>query len=72
VSATILVFNMFASKTILPYIGYFFYLASPLLGFALEPNWKTLSARAAPFQTRILDTGSTFAEEDNGVWQLIE
>jgi hypothetical protein len=63
---------MISSKAILPYLGCLSYLASPLLGLGLKPNWKALSARAAPYQTRILDTGSTFREEDNGVWQLIE
>jgi hypothetical protein len=63
---------MFSLKKILPHMGFLSYLASPLLAFALEPNWNTLGARATPYETRILDTGSTFAEEDNGVWQLIE
>ncbi len=45
-------------------------LATPLFAAVLQP--KALSTRAAPYMTRILDTGTTFAEEDNGVWQLIE
>jgi len=28
--------------------------------------------KRTPFQTRILDTGTTFAEENNGWWQLID
>lgn len=44
-------------------------LASVALGAAV-PN--QLERRAAPFSTRILDTGTTFYEENNGWWQLIE
>jgi len=42
----------------------FLCLASPILG--------SIIPRASPYQTRILDTGTTFAEEDNGTWQLID
>ncbi|PMD32511.1 hypothetical protein L207DRAFT_609868 [Hyaloscypha variabilis F] len=45
-------------------------LATPLFAAVFQP--KALSTRAAPYMTRILDTGTTFAEEDNGVWQLID
>jgi hypothetical protein len=45
-------------------------LASPLFAAVLHP--KELSVRATPYMTRILDTGTTFGEENNGVWQLIE
>ncbi|PQE20484.1 FG-GAP repeat protein [Rutstroemia sp. NJR-2017a BBW] len=31
-----------------------------------------LEARAGPYQTRIYESGSTFLEEDNGWWQLID
>jgi hypothetical protein len=33
---------------------------------------STLEARAGPYQTRIYESGSTFLNEDNGWWQLIE
>jgi hypothetical protein len=45
-------------------------LASPILAAVLQR--KEVTARAPPYMTRILDTGTTFAEENNGVWQLIE
>ncbi|KAE9372708.1 hypothetical protein N431DRAFT_558478 [Stipitochalara longipes BDJ] len=44
--------------------------ASPL--FAAVLNSNALSAGATPYMTRILDTGSTFAQENDGVWQLID
>ncbi|KAI0467107.1 hypothetical protein F4859DRAFT_506914 [Xylaria cf. heliscus] len=48
------------------------YLASPAVGLALRPEGHSLSARQGPYQRRILDTGSTFRQENNGVWQLID
>jgi hypothetical protein len=39
---------------------------------ALKPDGHLLESRQAPFQSRILDTGTTFGVEINGVWQLIE
>ncbi|KAA8569019.1 hypothetical protein EYC84_000692 [Monilinia fructicola] len=42
--------------------------SSVVFGSAI-PN--TIEKRA-PYQTLILDTGTTFAEEDNGWWQLID
>jgi hypothetical protein len=51
-------------------LGYLSCLASPLFAAALQT--KVLSTRSVPYMTRILDTGTTFLEENNGVWQLIE
>ncbi|KAI1309809.1 hypothetical protein F5Y03DRAFT_382921 [Xylaria venustula] len=48
------------------------YLPTPIFGLALKSEEKLLSARQSPYGTRILDTGSTFGQEDNGVWQLID
>ena len=54
-------------------IGCLSSLASLLRAAGLEPNWQTLSTRATPYQTRILDVGTTFYyQENNCVWQLIE
>ncbi|RYP39329.1 hypothetical protein DL767_002240 [Monosporascus sp. MG133] len=60
------------STRLFSYMGCLSYLASPILGLALHPDLQSLSARAAPYQTRILATGTTYAEENNGVWQLID
>ncbi|KAI0452670.1 hypothetical protein F5B21DRAFT_526661 [Xylaria acuta] len=48
------------------------YLANPALGLALQPEGHSLTARQGSYQRRILDTGSTFGQENNGVWQLID
>ncbi|KAI0190992.1 hypothetical protein EV127DRAFT_76586 [Xylaria flabelliformis] len=48
------------------------YFATPALGSALRSEGRSLSARQGPYRTRILDTGSTFGQENNGVWQLID
>ncbi|RYP70624.1 hypothetical protein DL771_005337 [Monosporascus sp. 5C6A] len=63
---------MISSTRLFSYTGCLSYLASPILGLALQPDWLSLSTRAAPYQTRILATGTTYAEENNGVWQLID
>ncbi|RYP51355.1 hypothetical protein DL768_003283 [Monosporascus sp. mg162] len=63
---------MISSRRLFSYTGCLSYLASPILGLALQPDWLSLSTRAAPYQTRILATGTTYAEENNGVWQLID
>ncbi|QSZ34658.1 hypothetical protein DSL72_007512 [Monilinia vaccinii-corymbosi] len=42
--------------------------SSIALGSAI-PN---MHEKRAPYQTRILDTGTTFAQENNGWWQLID
>ncbi|KAI1827092.1 hypothetical protein F4861DRAFT_494049 [Xylaria intraflava] len=47
-------------------------LATPVPGPAPQPEGTTLEARQGPYRQRILDTGTTFYEEDNGVWQLID
>jgi hypothetical protein len=60
---------IFTSK-IPSYIGCLSLLVCPLLAAVLHP--KELSVRAIPYMTRILDTGTIFDEENNGVWQLIE
>jgi hypothetical protein len=56
------------SKTIKS-IGCLSFVASPLAAL-LQP--MELWAPATAYMTRILDTGTTFVEENNGVWQLIE
>ena len=61
-------FKMISSISLLPYLGCISYFASPLLASILP----ALTTRATPFNTRILDVGSTFYQENNGVWQLIE
>ena len=53
-------------------MGCLSYLASPILGLALQADRSSLDYRQAPYETRILETGTTFGEENNGVWQLIE
>ncbi|KAI8630273.1 hypothetical protein F5Y19DRAFT_58707 [Xylariaceae sp. FL1651] len=63
---------MIFSTRLLSCFGCLSHLASPILGLALQPGRHLLSTRAAPYQTRILATGTTFAEENNGVWQLID
>ncbi|KAI0444358.1 hypothetical protein F4803DRAFT_573091 [Xylaria telfairii] len=56
---------MVPSAQLLSYVGCLSSLASPALGLAL-------SARQGSFQGRILDSTSIFAQENNGVWQLID
>ncbi|GAW14094.1 hypothetical protein ANO14919_034880 [Xylariales sp. No.14919] len=66
---------MVHSTQLLSYLGCIcpLYLASPVSGLALQPDGQSLSPRqGAAYQTRILDTGSTFGQENNGVWQLID
>jgi hypothetical protein len=60
---------IFHSKAV-AFLGCLSYLASLPIAAVLQP--KTLSTRSAPYMARILDTGTTFLEEDKGVWQLIE
>ena len=58
---------------LLSYMGYLSYLASPIQGLALRSQSPPLlDTRAEPFQNWLVHTGSTFGEESNGVWQLIE
>ncbi|KAF2965134.1 hypothetical protein GQX73_g8440 [Xylaria multiplex] len=47
-------------------------LIIPVFGLAQQPGEHFLNARQGPYQARILDTGSTFGQENNGVWQLID
>ncbi|KAI0517212.1 hypothetical protein F5B22DRAFT_134325 [Xylaria bambusicola] len=65
---------MVLSWPLLSYIGCIssLCLPTPTLGLALPPEGKLLEARQSSFQTRIVDTGSMFSQEDNGVWQLID
>ncbi|KAI1282915.1 hypothetical protein F5Y07DRAFT_200942 [Xylaria sp. FL0933] len=65
---------MVLSTRLLSYIGCIssLCLPTPISGLALDPEGKSLDARQSPYQTRILDTGSTFGSENNGVWQLID
>jgi hypothetical protein len=49
------------------------YLASPILGLALDPSPVSANAtKAAPYQAMITEVGSAFANENYGQWQLIE
>ncbi|KAI1164606.1 hypothetical protein F5B18DRAFT_614631 [Nemania serpens] len=48
------------------------YLASPILGLTPHYNRQTLNSRQAPYQALIVASGSTFLQENNGVWQLID
>lgn len=63
---------MISSSQLFSYMGCLSYLASPILGLALQADRSSLDYRQAPYETRILETGTTFGEENNGVWQLIE
>ena len=65
---------MISSMRFFSYIGCFSSLCfSPSVsGLALQPEERSLESRQASFQTRIVDSGSTFGQESNGVWQLIE
>ncbi|KAI1423235.1 hypothetical protein F5Y12DRAFT_758719 [Xylaria sp. FL1777] len=65
---------MALSTRILSYMGCILPLClpTPTFGLALDLQGKSLNARQSPYQTRILDTGSTFGQENNGVWQLID
>ncbi|KAI3322470.1 putative FG-GAP repeat protein [Xylariaceae sp. AK1471] len=63
---------MVSSKQLLSSIGCFLSLASLTVGLPQKPNGGLLKSRQAPYQTRILDTGTTFGLEINGVWQLID
>ncbi|KAJ3555123.1 hypothetical protein NPX13_g10426 [Xylaria arbuscula] len=47
-------------------------LPSLVSGLVLQPEGRSLETRQASFQTRIVDSGSTFGQENNGVWQLID
>ncbi|KAI2638506.1 hypothetical protein GGS21DRAFT_443804 [Xylaria nigripes] len=71
--ATVFIAEMVYPTQLFSYVGclsslYF----APVFGLAIRPEAQSLSARQAPFQQRVLDTGTTFYEEDNGVWQLID
>ncbi|KAI1353324.1 hypothetical protein F5Y01DRAFT_303304 [Xylaria sp. FL0043] len=65
---------MVLSTRLLSYIGCIssLCLPTPISGLVLDPEGKSLEARQSPYQIRILDTGSTFGQESNGVWQLID
>lgn len=63
---------MVFSKQLLSSIGCLLSLASLTVGVPYKPDGRSLKSRQAPYQTRILDTGTTFGLELNGVWQLIE
>ncbi|KAI0810448.1 hypothetical protein GGR55DRAFT_140260 [Xylaria sp. FL0064] len=65
---------MVPSTRLLSYIGCIssLCLPTPISGLALDPEKKSLDTRQSPYQIRILDTGSTFGQESNGVWQLID
>lgn len=47
-------------------------LASPILGLTSHYAGQTLSSRQAPYQAIIVASGTTFLQETNGVWQLID
>jgi hypothetical protein len=61
---------MIFKTNVIASLGWVSSLLSPILAAALQP--KALDPRATPYTTRILDTGTTFVQENNGVWQLIE
>lgn len=63
---------MISPARISSYMGLLSYLMTPILGVSLQVDWQPLTPRQAPYQTRILETGTTFSEEVTGVWQLIE
>lgn len=72
---------MSSFKALIPKFGILITLIPTILGAALDTGADRLIARKAtsllqardtPFQTRILDTGTTFTEDNNGVWQLID
>ncbi|KAI1109322.1 hypothetical protein F5Y14DRAFT_30433 [Nemania sp. NC0429] len=47
-------------------------LASSVAGLPPQHDKKTLNSRQAPYQARIFETGTTFLQENNGAWQLID
>ncbi|KAH8680032.1 putative FG-GAP repeat protein [Tricladium varicosporioides] len=68
---------MLSTKFDLPLIGLISIFASSAYSLVLladpEPDVVGPAApRATPYQSRILDTATTFAQESNGVWQLID
>ncbi|KAK5632722.1 hypothetical protein RRF57_008436 [Xylaria bambusicola] len=65
---------MVPSSHLLSYIGCISSLCLPtaVFGLVIQPEGKLVESRQGLFQTRIVDTGSIFSQENNGVWQLID